>query len=67
MPLLSAVCVKKESLESGLNYFKIDLDTGQKLVVPSCWNFICICYTVCLVYVAIPLYYWLTAKKKSLL
>ena len=31
-------------------------------VVPSCWNFICICYTVCLVYVAIPLYYWLTAK-----
>ncbi len=21
-------------------------------VVPSCWNFICICYTVCLVYVA---------------
>ncbi len=21
-------------------------------VVPSCWNFLCICYTVCLVYVA---------------
>ena len=31
-------------------------------VVPLCWKYILIYYTVCLVYVAIPLYYWLTAK-----